>query len=75
MLSGLVTEYLLLSSRHNMHSLHYHGCSIRQLSNSNLILQQMNDNYKTVNKNVGVHINTFQINVKQNTIYTLFQIK
>jgi len=62
MLSGLVTEYLLLSSRHNMHSLHYHCCSIRQVSNSKLILLQINDDYKTVNKNVGVHINTYQIN-------------
>lgn len=35
----------------------------------------MNDDYKTANKNVGVHTNTFQINVKEITIYTLFQIK
>jgi len=75
MLSGLVTEYLLLSFRHNMHILHYHCCSIRQVANSNLILLQMNDDYKTVNKNVGVHINTFQINVEEITSYILFQIK
>jgi hypothetical protein len=68
MFSGLVTEYLLPSSKHNMHSLHYHCCSIRQVSNSNLILLQMNDDYKIVN-------NTFQISVKEITSYTLFQIK
>jgi len=68
MLGGSVTDYLLLGSRHNMHSLHYHCCSIRQVSNSNLILLQMNDDYKIVN-------NAFQINVKEIAIYTLFQIK
>jgi hypothetical protein len=35
----------------------------------------MNDDYETANKNVGVHINTFQMNVKEITIYTLFQIE
>jgi len=35
----------------------------------------MNHDYETVNKNVEVHINKFQINVKEITIYTLFQIK